>query len=619
MFRIPLKFFSSNWLKFFSKTNEPKVLSLYRSMKEISDYSKAIGIIQVFFIQESYFEGYSNITDKEIMKIASIFKELKMNLYDSHKQIKFLNSLLEIIVHRIETEKSVEWNSVNIKHFFLFLIDHKHFIGYFNIKNIQNVLDIAYENSDTFLNEDFAIVANFCYEFLPDQHYKFWEKLMKNLSEHAKLEICSLKGLSIISKGIFYNEIPQTTFKPILSSDFFSKFKQEILKKISNSDILDVEFHSISLSLSKFKSIETDEILETLLDKIYTSIEYKPELIQEPVNFIKVYDIFKAIEYLEPNGLAQELFRSLTARLFLNNFSEFKSEFNEVHDYVRMNFIRSYLYVAERLDLFQVVYLDVLVDILSNEIHGKYFRTYPAVLADCLKSLAYLNYPGRFGAKIPSKPEQWTNWEMLIERTEDLVLGLAYSLIKIKDPNNINYEYTDESVTNIHFLWSFCIFNRYSKDLIRSLVSNIDITAQNNLTEGICSKLFHIQYWLQLENNDKITLSDKVLEKMKEFKDKWDNSAHPVKEHSKLKNIVKEKLVSEGSTFKENFHEFPYYFDFVYSDKKLGIIVDDDQEFLHETSFHTKNGLYKIMNRQLAYLGWSVKRISIKNWLNTIN
>jgi hypothetical protein len=104
-----------------------------------------------------------------------------------------------------------------------------------------------------------------------------------------------------------------------------------------------------------------------------------------------------------------------------------------------------------------------------------------------------------------------------------------------------------------------CVFNKYSKYAIEQLLNYDFIKPDDKLTENDYLKLFHVHYWLKLENFEELSLPPELVIKMLDFKADWDSKPHTLKPYSSLKTTVKNTLLAENYQFKENHFEFPFF------------------------------------------------------------
>ena len=441
---------------------------------------------------------------------------------------------------------------------------------------------------------------------------------MDKLRAQDNFEYFDMKSLASIVKGVFL--IPNASDLRIGENSLpesMEKLQEEIIRKSRLVSLEECQMHLIAKSLAKYPGEFRNRIFEAFAEKITNTIEKDPEFIEEPKPFTAILNIYSLILNFHPKDEARELFETLNSRVFFHHVIKSQSKFSGLDEATKANFLRMYFTISAKLDIFQVAYLDHLVPILNEEMNKKYFRNNPLLLSECVSSLAYLNYPSRFNAKIPHKPLQWNNWQTVLAKTEDFVMGSAISSSYNQETNELETDTMSRSIRNINFLWSMCVIDLYSKSTIQELIS--EINTHENLPVEVYAKLFQIHYWLKTENHGEFSLGNKLIKSMEKFKEEWDVIEHPDEHTSEIKDMVRNTMQTYGYKFKENHHDFPYFFDFVHTQEKSGIIIDDDSEFLKGTQMQIRSGFHKVMNRQLVNLGWSTKKISIRNWLNVCN
>ena len=555
------------------------------------------------------------------MKAASIFRGLwktaKHQSIDS-KNSKFLSELFELVIYRVDKEKSIEWTPKNITNFFIFLLEQPKLINSFQEETIQGIIYNTDIFSDSFNIIELSTVVYIYSKLFPENHKNLRVKLIERLNKETNFKYLDLKSFSFVLKGIFslpFN-INRQNFKNTLP-DSLQNMQIQLIDKIKLSNLSECEAYSIASSIEYAAEEFKNPILEALGDIIYKSINVELDQLEDYQLFETILNTCYALFYFNNSDSTKELFRIFINRIFLKNFIRSQKRFLALDEQFKIDFLRIYLQLAEKFNLYQVVFLDAVVQILNEEITNKYIRTNSNLLSECLTSLAYLNYPARFNIKTPHKPVQWIAWQTFLGKMEDFILASVYSNPEQTTEEEIVTNSISTSLKNINFLWSLCAFDIYSKGILQILSSNID--PDENYSENSYRKLFQIHYWLKSENFGEFSFDNKLLEKMNLFKAQWDNDVHEEKEYSEMKNIVKNTMIADNYSFKENVHDFPYSFDFSHTSKKFGIIVDDDDQFLEETQLQIRSGYHKIMSRQLVNLGWAVKKISIRNWLNISN
>lgn len=564
------------------------------------------------------------------MRTGSAVSTLQEYSQITKKGSKFLLDLVEFMLYKIEVEKSIEWTPENIKNFFLFMKGQQN--SRLNIKDstIKNIIALA---KDTLSDFSILELSSFVHSIgclYPSIHQQYWEVLANILEKHENFEYFELNGLLDILKGIFLT--PDTNITNNIKGRLdvaLVKIAEEIIRKIRHLNLSQCNIKEFVEALAACDDKIKNPILYSFTEKIHMAIdnfaEFKDaknfELILKTLDTLKKLGCFKLI--------CKELFIELNNKIFLGHISMKDTIFADAGENMKSRYLKLYLQLAEDFGVFQVALLDSLVMLLYQEMNSKYLRSQPSLLSECISSLAYLNYPGRFTVRIPHKQIQYMAWQGVLEKTEDLAQAFSYSFES--DETDCLSNILSPTSRNLNFLWALCVFNLYSKASISSLIQPICLSSDENFSHKNMVKLFQIHYWLSIENYGEFALDSKLIEKMMDYKAKWDAQNHKNFEDSELKETVRRTLTDEGVKFRENYHDFPYVFDFVhvqdrglmkflsgkYGDiKHTGIVVEDDSSFLEGTQQQIRDGFKKVMSRQLAGLGWNIRKFSVKNWIH---
>ena len=420
-----------------------------------------------------------------------------------------------------------------------------------------------------------------------------------------------MNSLINILGGIF--SIKDSEKLQIITQDIsFQNFFNELLKKIRSGNFGELSHSEIFQVLHNLPSEQRRLLVNELAEKLQLEILNLKEMsdYSQHDHFI---DILSSISHLPDGHYKKELFLELNHKVLLSIVSKEECILTNTNEYIRSMYFKHFLTISKSLNYFHVPLMDQIVMALNKDINLRSFKNNPGILSECISSLAYLNYPGRFTAKIPHKEMYWTSWQSIIDKTEDFLLGsIGTQVTKDIDDNRGK----SLSQRNINFLWSLCVFNVHSIGILQTLLHPANISCDEDYGEDDMRKLFQIHYWLMLENNGDFELDQKLLEKMKKFKQDYDSKHSNEVIQSDFMKAVKNGLIDNGLSFTQNHSDFPYLIDFANVQKKSGILIDEENRFLEGTNMQIRSGFHKVMNRQLVSLGWAVQKISLLNWLS---
>ena len=392
----------------------------------------------------------------------------------------------------------------------------------------------------------------------------------------------------------------------------FQKFFDELLSKIKSGNFVELSHSEIFKVLHNLPSEQRRLLVNELAEKLQQEILNLKEM-SDYTQHDHFLDILSSIGHLPDGHYKKELFLELNHKVLLSVVSKEECIITNTNEYIRSMYFKHFLTTSKSLNYFHVPLMDQVVMAIHKDINSRSFKNNPGILSECISCLAYLNYPGRFTAKIPHKEAYWTSWQSIIDKTEDFLLGSIGTQV-IKDMDDVQGK--NQSQRNINFLWSLCVFDVHSIGVLQTLLHPANISSDEDYGEDDMRKLFQIHYWLQLENNGDFELDFKLVEKMKKFKRDYDSKHCSEIIQSDFMKAVKNGLVENGLSFTENHSDFPYLIDFANVQKKSGILIDDEQRFLDGTSMQIRSGFHKVMSRQLVSLGWAVQKISLLNWLS---
>jgi hypothetical protein len=611
MFRRSIRLFSEDWLKFFSRDRKAEP-DMFRGIKEIGDFPKFIGFLEVMKRQENFYINFNEISTEGIVKVASVYGYLsKQAKKSAKKETKIFNEILEILIFKVEKEKSIEWSTKNITNFFLFLKDQPEQQENFDESTLIEALNEGFSKIDEFFLNDLASFA-YCTSILfPEYSENIWNVLEKKFLQQETFNFFTMGCLIQIFSGLFSSKIPEN-MENLSKTPKFQEFFEELLGKIQKGSLHDLSNSEIFQVVKKLPGEISKELTEVLAEKLYKEITNTRD-ISDYYRYENILDIMSSIDSLQNDHLKKELFLELNNKVLLGIIMKDDSIVTSNNEYIRSVYLRYFLSISKSLNWFHISLMDQVVMSFYRDINSKFFRTNPGLFSECISSLAFLNYSGRFTAKIPHKETYWTSWQGIIDKTEDFLL----STIGAGQQKDVDQLYQkSSSQKNIDFLWSLCVFNVYPVGILQSLLHPSSIKAEENYEEEDFIKLFQVHYWLLFENNGYFELEPRLLQKMNNFKEKADNENKKMNNDSGFKNVVRESLIRNNVEFKENHWDFPYCFDFVAKENKAGILIDDESCFLGGTNMQIRNGFFKVMNRQLVSLGWAVQKVSLMNLMS---
>ena len=612
MFRVSKRLFEKEWMKFFDGYRQVEI-DYVTCLKDLSDPFRVVSTIT-----ESYLNSYKDMNSHELMRAASIYSFLT---YWSRrrKEKTFLGELMQEFVKRIEVERTIEWTPANIANFVLFAYSNRNFYQKrFRKQTLQQVLEEGLAKIDEF---DLRNLSKVTCKILDNEYFysrylsHFLDKFNSNLNFHnlSKEQTSTVaKALLIRANG---EKVPESTLNP----SAVQAFKAAIIKKFEQDHKKFEFFTEISETFSMLDGPSKEEIFNILAEKISFFADVNYTSIDKEMESQDAYIQMRLIKFFDKSHpLAKELFHSVTYRTFMNQVLHKGLDFREMTIQRKNKFVAEYLSLSSKFEVFQIVFLDKSIRIINDTFEqyqgGNWVLT---TLATAIRSLAELNYPGRFNTSIPHKETQWEAWQNFLQKSEKYFLSNLFE--KEEEREDVEEEEDPNTTMSVvDFLWGMCVFDIYSRPMLQSCLSPLVLNAENITDEATFSRLFQIHYWLKYEYSDEFKLDPQLLQSMYNFKHNWDSQPAQEAQSCKLKNAVKRTLESQNLEFQENFRDFPYTIDFANQiGGKNAILVDNESSFIEGSDGMIRPGFNKVMVRQMAALGWVTKRFSIKNWLKS--
>ena len=272
----------------------------------------------------------------------------------------------------------------------------------------------------------------------------------------------------------------------------------------------------------------------------------------------------------------------------------------------RKRIFRTYLSICENLKLLQPVYLDITcynLDIVFNDLKSKLLVTY---LMPSFSSLCFLNYPDTFKGRVVNKRLK-ASWESIIHKLRSsIVSGKFTSFFGIDE--DFEFIRRNRKIILLNYLWSLCYMNLYDHVEIKILVESERFNNVNpeDLVDFI--KLYQIDYWLEKNNSEGPKISGINRAKMIEFKKKFD-SQEVKTQNLAARNMIMKEIRRRNNGFVENYKDFPIFFDFANVQRKIGIIIDCEDNMLKNGKYVKETGVSRISDMHSKEMGWSVRRI----------
>lgn len=272
----------------------------------------------------------------------------------------------------------------------------------------------------------------------------------------------------------------------------------------------------------------------------------------------------------------------------------------------RKRIFRTYLSICENLKLLQPVYLDITcynLDIVFNDLKSKLLVTY---LMPSFSSLCYLNYPDTFKGRVVNKRLK-SAWDSIINKLRSsIVSGKFSSFFEVDE--DFEFIRRNRKIILLNYLWSLCYMNLYDNAEIKILVESERFNNVNPEDQVDFIKLYQIDYWLKKNDTNGPMIAGINRVKMIEYKNKFDSEDL---ENKKLAawDLIKNEIRRRNNGFVENFKDFPIFFDFAHVEKKIGIVLDCEDDMLKNGKSVKETGVNRILDMQNKEMGWTVRRV----------
>ena len=131
-----------------------------------------------------------------------------------------------------------------------------------------------------------------------------------------------------------------------------------------------------------------------------------------------------------------------------------------------------------------------------------------------------------------------------------------------------------------------------------------------NLTEDQVDfiKLYQIDYWHKKNDTNGPMIAGINRVKMIEYKNKFDSEDLEDKKLAAW-DLIKNEIRRRNNGFVENFKDFPIFFDFAHVEKKIGIVLDCEDDMLKNGKSVKETGVNRILDMQNKEMGWTVRRV----------
>ena len=550
------------------------------------------------------------------MKTAAILKNLRKNIKGKQKELNYLGQLLEYIIYKTQTEKKIEWSHENITNFMIFRYNFRDLNNVFKENVCEEILDIGIASIDNFSISQLSSISHTTSNFYPNYHEKFWHRLIEKLDSdpNQRYDYLKLFELGFIIKAIC-KRLQDTVILQNSLPPSFDIIKNEVIKKLSTTSVTEWQLFAIVDGMKNLQGPAKQEITNFICNKISSYLDTDPMIIGENGSFKSCIFLIQTIASLEDGNRAKEIFRKTTSMIFLKYFIE-SNEFHNATLSMRKVFIRSYVKALEKYKIFQLCYLDYCVLSLYEMEHRypKFYTEYLMILISCL---TYLNYPARFNSVYSYDSKILQAWNGLLEAAEGFVASSIEFYNAPDEEEDIEGFTHDRVIGNINYLWALCALDKYLSIITQVLLSSANINCEKKLTAETYSKLFQIYYWLKYEHSEERFFDPALLDDMLKFKEDWDKNNHEEEDYLEIKDIVRQQLVNNGDKFVENYHDFPYFFDFANPSEKSAIIIERNEFYLSGVDEQIPTGFYKVAEKQYELLGWKVSKVTIRTIINS--
>lgn len=575
------------------------------------------------------------MTDVELMTTLSIFQTIAPIFRNRLKNTDPLDKLIEKAREKIELTKEIEWTDENLVLFISFLQrNNSIWKKSFHQSTVDEIYKMALERKDEFNFLDICKITKNTIH-IPSHHAVFYKRSLAlfhhqtgksylDFSLYTNKDFLDIIGALFINKDaktgklvkLSYTEFPAKPLEVLLN---------EILNRIKSKQFTLHNIVGCLINLNCLKDLPDDRVFDTFATKILEFIDIDRNHIETEGSPVKSSILIKMARYFySKHPLAKEIYRQVTYKYFITHVLVPSRYFLNLNDTKKLGICRSYLEASKEFGIFQVVFLDMTVKLLTDIFELKENNISFSMICETMSTLAELNYPARFNTVMPHKESQWETWNALINRSQELILEHLFDENSGGESSDSEVEeeslIADQNYTTniINYLWSMCVFDNYSRNLLQNILNPMLFTDTDDLTKETYGRLFQIHYWLEHEYSGEFKLPSELVQKMMAYKKEVDHYHKIEGTTSELKTAIHDTLKAENYTFLENFSDFPYIIDFAnFTSGKNAVLVDTDSSFIEGSSNIVRPGFQKVAIRQLGHLGWTVKRFNLKSWIKS--
>jgi hypothetical protein len=575
------------------------------------------------------------MTDVELMTTLSIFQIIEPIFRNRVKNNDLPEKLIEKAREKIELTKEIEWTDENLVLFIAFLQRNTQTCKKsFHQSTVDEILKMALDRKDELNFLDVCKITKNTIH-IPSHHAVFYKRSIELFQKqkgksYLDFSLYTNRDFLDIIGGLFINKDAKTGKLVKLSYTEFPAKPLEVLMNEILSRIRSKQFtlHNIVgclINLNCLKDLPDDRVYNTFASKIIEFIDIDRNHIETEGSSVRSSILIKMARYFySKHPLAKEIYRQVTYKYFITHVLVPSRYFLNLNDRKKLGICKSYLDASKEFAIFQVVFLDMTVKLLTDIFELKENNISFSYVSEIMSILAELNYPARFNTVMPHKETQWETWSALINRSQELILEHLFD--ENSSGESSDSEVEEESLiaeknytTNIiNYLWSMCVFDNYSRNLLQNILNPMLFTDTDDLTHETYGRLFQIHYWLEHEYSGEFKLPPELLQKMMAYKSEVDYNHKIQGTTSELKTAIRDTLKAENYNFKENFSDFPYVLDFAnFTSGKNAVLVDTDSSFIEGSNNIVRPGFQKVAIRQIGHLGWTMKRFNLKSWIKS--
>ncbi|CAG9318908.1 unnamed protein product [Blepharisma stoltei] len=616
MFRLSKRLFAKEWLKFFTQ-EKPIQLDYMRCFK---DTSEPYRIYSTFL--ESYETNYTDMNCQELLKALSVSSYVDRYVKRKLKDRSFLSDFYIKLHKRIEIDKDIEWTPENIINYLKFANKNRVYRWMFQKSSTDYIIKIGLEKLNEFSLQELCTFGNQCRKFDIAAHNMVQNTATEKFNQQNSFDhwttydfICLIRTV-LLKRDSNFNKIPvdQSNFNREALDALIKAFMKKMKFPYNRDRLIAAGNEGFSNLIGPIKA----NMLNLLADKIAIEVDIENQNVSsfefsQPDRLIQVLRNF---DYKHSRG--KDLFYQITTKIFVSHIFNKSNIVQSIKSHSIFHFINTYLEVAAKFEIFQLVFLDLIVSEMQKGLNNPRAEIEMENLCRFMHYLAILNYPDRFNSTMPHTEHQLEIWQNVLEKSEELLLK---SLSEIKENEELEKEEEesdneDDSYSGLilEYLWAYCVFDRYSKPLIEKCISASVLNPEELQGEKNHIMMQQISIWLKHEHGNEYCFSRGITDKMADFKYNYDKQEHK-SENSPLKEAIKTTLQLKKIDFIENHSEFPYVFDFAVKKTKKGLMIGDESSFLEGSDGIIKSGFNKVMDRQLNQIGWDAKKVDLKTWL----